>query len=301
MNTANDEAPTSAAPETFIVAKTEAGFRVCSPLTPATQYVVSGMPDKPSCTCQEFDHHRFDPNWRCKHILAALQCQPRQNHKEGGETAGQAASNPAGPKPNAPAEAKQPPGRRENGAQMLIKRSVSPDGRIDSLSVEFSCPVGKTTAEEIKQKAEKTLKLQAEIVEGFRTSNGNGGAPATAANAIPGNGTPVNNAPGNGAPTGTNGTVSAQMLNVGGMNGKWGRRLFINVLVNGQAQSKLFGNQKELAEAVSAAGFPMGAERIFEGTPLNVPCRVTTARSPDGRYVNVERVFPAQAGAAKGG
>ena len=57
---------------------------------------------------------------------------------------------------------------------MVIKRSVSPDGRIDSLSVEFSCPVGDTSRAEIQRKAEEIIKLQAQIAETFRTANGNG-------------------------------------------------------------------------------------------------------------------------------
>jgi hypothetical protein len=34
------------------------------------------------------------------------------------------------------------------------------------------------------------------------------------------------------------------------------------------------------------------AERIEEGVALRVPCRVITKPSPDGRYVNIERVLP---------
>lgn len=55
-----------------------------------------------------------------------------------------------------------------NGApQMVIKRSASPDGRIDSLSVEFSCPVDESPTEEIKARAEKILELQSEVIESF--------------------------------------------------------------------------------------------------------------------------------------
>jgi hypothetical protein len=54
---------------------------------------------------------------------------------------------------------------------MLLKRSVSPDGRVDSLSVEFSCAVDQVSAGDIKTTAFKTLQLQAEIVDGFLAGN----------------------------------------------------------------------------------------------------------------------------------
>src|SRR5205814_9671350 len=63
--------------------------------------------------------------------------------------------------------------RAANGsAQMLIKRSVSPDGRIDSVSVEFSMLVSDISNGEIKDKAPKTLRLQKEIVGVFLKLNG---------------------------------------------------------------------------------------------------------------------------------
>jgi len=55
---------------------------------------------------------------------------------------------------------------------MLIKRSVSPDGRIDSVSVEFSMPVADISNGEIKDKALKTLQLQKEIVGASLKLNG---------------------------------------------------------------------------------------------------------------------------------
>lgn len=81
------------------------------------------------------------------------------------------------------------------------------------------------------------------------------------------------------------------MVNIGGMDGKWGRRLFINLQANGQSL-KLFGNKTQLADAIRNAGFPRMAERIEEGVALRAPCRVITKPSPDGKYVNVERVLP---------
>ena len=84
------------------------------------------------------------------------------------------------------------------------------------------------------------------------------------------------------------------MLTIGGINTKWGRRLYIAVQSNGQTL-KFFGSRKQLADAITAAGFPNMAERLDEGKQLNVPCRVVTKPSEDGRYVNVEQVLPAEA------
>ncbi len=43
-----------------------------------------------------------------------------------------------------------------------------------------------------------------------------------------------------------------------------------------------------------AAGFPDVASQVAEGLEIRLPCRVTTKPSDDGRYVNVERVLPAE-------
>ena len=157
---------------------------------------------------------------------------------------------------------------------MLLKRSVSPDGRIDSLSVEFSCPIGRETPDALKQRAEKILSLQAEIAAGFLKANGNGSAQRDLNRAV--------------------NAVAAQLLAVASMNGRYGRRLFLNVLVNGQVL-KFFGSDKQLAEAVTAAGYASVAEHLSDGCALNLPCRAVTKPSPDGRYINVERLLPAQA------
>ncbi len=74
------------------------------------------------------------------------------------------------------------------------------------------------------------------------------------------------------------------------MDSKWGRRLFINVQVNGKTL-KLFGKRDELTAAVVAAGFT--GVQIGEGITLNLPCRVTTKPSPDGKYTNIDKVLPA--------
>jgi SWIM zinc finger len=263
--------------ETFVIAKTDEGFRVCSPLTPAKQHIVTGLPDAPHCTCPEFGSHDGDPEYLCKHILAVLQemntpSQPRVH------PAPAPAGSRAGDEPPASTARKAPAGKNGNGAVMLLKRSISPDGRIDSLSVEFSLPIGKSTAEELKTRAGKILALQADIAQGFLKTNSNGKNAKPAGNA--GNGQDAANA------------VPGQMLAVGSMNGKWGKRLFLNILVNGQVL-KLFGSEKQLSGALTDAGYADVAKAIADGMTFNLPCRVVTKPSPDGKYTNIERVLPA--------
>lgn len=261
---------------TWVISRTEEGFRVYSPAYPSNSYIVSGSPEAPACTCPDFQHHEGDPAWRCKHILAVLErvakpdsCVPQAGSSEDAErTAIQEEGNAKPRRKKAPAPA-------GNGVpRMLIKRSVSPDGRIDSLSVEFSCPVEKMPAEEIKGRAETILDLQSQVIETFLSRNPNA---------------KTDKKPGNG----NNGAVPARMIEIAGMNGKWGRRLFITVRAEGQVL-KLFGNRKELAEAITTAGFPNFADNITEGVRLNLHCLVITKPSEDGRYLNIERVLPVE-------
>jgi hypothetical protein len=130
-------------------------------------------------------------------------------------------------------------------------------------------------ANEIADRAARLLALQTAIVRGFLASakNTNGAQPKAEHN------------------NGANGAALAEMVSIGGTDGKWGRRLFISFQANGQ-NLRLYGNQTQLAEAIRSAGFARMAERIEEGVALRVPCRVITKPSADGRYVNIERVLP---------
>src|SRR5207245_3922095 len=113
--------------------------------------------------------------------------------------------------PQEPPATKRRTRKGPNGsAQMLIKRSVSPDGRIDSVSVEFSMLVSDISNGEIKDKALRTLKLQKEIVGTFLKLNGQK-APASAAQTSQPS-----------APEKSDGPVFARMIDIGKVNGKWG-------------------------------------------------------------------------------
>ena len=61
-----------AANETLVIVSTEGGFRVYNPANITRLYMVSGIPDSPKCNCPDFEGHKSDPEWRCKHILAVL-------------------------------------------------------------------------------------------------------------------------------------------------------------------------------------------------------------------------------------
>lgn len=250
----------------LVMVRSDDGFRVYSPANPGKAYTVSGSPENPMCSCPEFQNGSRGEY--CAHIGAVLKSFGNQNGDRY-EREERAAIQGEGAEHGAECVA--------NGTQMLVKRSVSPDGRIDSLSIEFSTAVDDSSPAAIETRANRLLGLQSAIVKGFLdgAKNGNGTRPAT-----------VNH-------DGANGAALAEMVGIGGMDGKWGRRLFIRIQANGQTL-RLFGSKTQLADAIKNAGFARMAERIEEGAALRVPCRVITKASPDGKYLNVERVFPVQ-------
>jgi hypothetical protein len=287
--------------ETYVIAQTQEGFRVYAPTDPKRAYLVTGSAENPACTCPDFGLHAADPTWRCKHILAVLGQQQAGNGASTAPDPSEAEERRAIQEEGRAPRKRKAAGTNGNGASgtghMLVKRSVSPDGRIDSLSVEFSAPLDSLPDDAIRDRAQQLIALQSSIVGGFlnhrepppavRPAPHTNGQPRQPPSAAPANGSPVVPPV---VPPAVPQAVPAQLVNVAGMDGKWGRRLFINVQVNGKTL-KLFGKREELAAAVAAAGFS-GVE-IKEGTDLNVPCRVTTKPSPDGKYTNVNRVLPA--------
>src|SRR5207245_4097070 len=146
------------------------GFRVYSSPNTSKPYLVRKDGDRWTCTCPDFEAHQADTTWRCKHILAAAPWKKSEKAATPEPGNGHASEIPAAAggenePPHAPPALKKRTRKSPNGStQMLIKRSVSPDGRIDSLSVEFSMPVFDISNGEIKDKALKTLQLQKEIV-----------------------------------------------------------------------------------------------------------------------------------------
>lgn len=289
-----------AANETLVIAPTEGGFRVYNPANITHLFMVSGIPESPKCNCPDFDANKSDPEWRCKHVLAVLnQALKHQDSKVASPEATERKENDA--KASEPAEKKRSRSLRKGHSQMMIKRSISPDGRINSLSVNFLNPIDGVTDEEIKQQAEKAIKLQAEIVDQFFKRNASRG-PEAHPQERPANGANQNGSSQNGSnrpASGGDGAVPAQLLNIAGMDTRGGWKTFINVQVNG-ITTKLFGTKQELSKVITAAGFSNIAENISQGMMLSLPCRVVTKRSPDGKYLNIERVLPLKALEPKG-
>ena len=257
--------------EPWIIAKTETGFRIHSPTSGGRPYLVSGIPDHPTCTCPDFEKHARDPEWRCKHILAVLDRNGGQD-----EFSTYEAAERTGMEKEQEAPAAEPGPRPTNGhAQMLLKRSVSPDGRIDSLSVEFSCPVEETLDGSVETHAQKLLELQNGIVHGFLNGNRTPKPDPYSR--------PISEPPQDGA-------EPAQLLRIGGTDGKWGRRLFLTVQANSRTL-RLYGSQASLAEHLTRAGYPDHAGNVREGVSLNLPCRIVTQPAENG-FLNIQEVLP---------
>lgn len=253
--------------EVLVISQIPEGFRVYSPTDPRRTYTVRETEGRLVCSCPDFEKHAEDVEWRCKHVLAVERHEGDRYEREERvaiQTEGKAApaAEPAAPTPpTAP-------------AQMFMKRSVSPDGRIDSLSVGVSWPIEGVPASEMKRRVERVLKMQAEVVERFLKKTDETPDPQR-------------------VETESSQAAPARMLRIEGMDGRWGRRLFIAVETAGRTV-RLFGTERQLGQAITDAGFPKVAAQVTEGTKLELPCRVVTKPTADGRYLNIERVLPAE-------
>lgn len=299
-----------AATEALVVQRSEDGFRVYAASEPKNIYTVSGSPEAPECTCPDFQFHRNEADWLCKHVLAVLnEFGDLEIVAQGSDTYEAEERRAIQEESRAPRKRKASSvnGNGSNGgngtSQLLLKRSVSPDGRIDSLSVELSTPVDGLATDEIHARAERMLRLQSGVVAQFLSTNerakdsngqgrGNGAAnppaPQRAAQASPSSQPAAR--PANGSETES--AVPAKLVEVAGMQGKWGRRLYMTVEANGKV-IRLFGKAEELIEHIRAAGY-IAPEPFCEGAVLNIPCSVITKPSADGRYTDIEKVLPAK-------
>jgi hypothetical protein len=114
-----------------------------------------------------------------------------------------------------------------------------------------------------------TLQLQSDIVETFLNGKDTRPAPDS------------------------DGAIPAELVSIGGMDGKFGRRLYITVQANGQSL-RLFGNKKQLGEHLTAIGCAQLAGRIAKGLSINTSCRILTKPSQNGKYTDVAQVLPAR-------
>ena len=155
-----------------------------------------------------------------------------------------------------------------------VKRSVSPDGRINSLSVEMVSPLDSLDPDEILRHVRQVVASETKVVEAFLDHE-------RADTASESNGERVDATP-------------AKITAIGGMDTQWGRRLFLVFQVNGEA-TRVFGSAHKLAGVLGSVGMRMEEPEIVEGVALDVPCQVTTGRTEDGRYLTIEKVLPASA------
>src|SRR5439155_15709157 len=54
----------------LIASQTEEGFRVYAVRNPSKVYLVRKEGEQWICTCPDFEFHKGDTTWRCKHVLA---------------------------------------------------------------------------------------------------------------------------------------------------------------------------------------------------------------------------------------
>jgi hypothetical protein len=263
-----------AEPEPLIFTKTEDGYRVYTPSGRSKPYFVTGIPDEPGCTCTDFRRNADDPDYQCEHIAAVLRRFGNGHGRDDRDTEEREERRAIQQEQSA-----ESPRNGNGAAEMLLKRSVSPDGRIDSLSVEFSVPVDDDADGAVESRALMLMKLQDGIVRRFLGRNGKHAETPRSDREPRQNGDESDNDP-----------IDARLLDVGEMDTRRGRRLFIAVKANGKTL-KLFGTRTQLADHVASAGFP--DEEIYKGVRLDLPCRVITKPSNDGRYVDIVEVLPA--------
>ena len=253
----------------WVIVRMGDAFRVYAPGKPTEVHIVrtSGIP---TCTCREYNSPGRGERVPCPHISVVLAAQGSKFAPRVLPVISPATRAPEG---NTPERGDRAPSE-DAAKHMLLKRSVSPDGRIDSLSVEFSLPVAKLSTSDIKASASRALALQSEIVESFLGKKENGERQVPEAEP-------------------PDGTLYAHIKGVRAMETRWGRRLYLAFSVNNE-HLRLFGSPKRLGEIFGFAGFPEYARQITEGLELDLPCRVAVEPTPDGRFMNIRRVFPAK-------
>lgn len=263
----------------LVVVPRNGDLRVYSPSDPTNSYVVRGTSGAYQCNCPDFQYHQFDPGWRCKHILAAMEAIERGQAPSGQTRSVEEEERLAIQEEGGRRESPKVETHLNGDTQMLIKRSISPDGRIDSLSVEFGCPVANMPPEEVRRRALYTLSLQTDIVRCFLHGQ------------MKSNGEPLRQV--NPDSPEVEKAIPARMVDIGCMDGRWGLRHFINIEADGK-KLKLFGVERQIADFIREAGYPQFAEHVYKGKELNLQCRIITEPSRDGRYLNVARVLPIQ-------
>lgn len=242
----------------FVVINGPDSWRVYATSRPRDVFDVTGTVEHPACTCEDFESHRSRKGYRCEHIIAAFRNQP----------------DPAGARPEARSRSSSGSAGLETDLQMLVKRSISPDRRIDSYSVEFTATATGLNDADVEELALSLLMRQDAIVSAFIDSR-------------------QQRATGNGADRNDprHAPLRGVLRDVGGMQTRYGWRYFINVDVEGKTY-KLFGTRKQLSDALTDAGYGQFGNSVVKGQIFDAPCRVILAPSDDEKYLNVESLLP---------
>ena len=165
--------------------------------------------------------------------------------------------------------------------QMTLKRSVSPDGHINSFSVELTIPgsdeSGPYPGPEVLAALEHQESVVGEFMKNCTRNNGRERGQQR------GNGTQQGN--GHDHPTGP---VPAVLRDVGGAQTRYGWRYFLNVDIDGRTY-KLFGTPQKLSEHL--AGIGLGGIPIEHGESIDQPCMAVLGKSQCGRYTNVVQLL----------
>ena len=266
MSFSNEAAPSHAgnAQPVLVVNPSEDGLQVYEADNPSRAYHVTGGADNPHCTCPDFAWKGKRGGYQCAHIEAVLR------HLGQSQAPPNAAAGVRGGR-HVPAPAAAT-GHNSNGpASLTLKRSVSPDGRINSVSLEFTLPADLYGAPDLEAQVLDLLERQDAIAAEYLDRHGaNASGQQQDAD-------------------GPNGAVPATLKDVGGMQTKYGWRYFINVEA-GNRTYKLFGTRQQLVDQLKAIGEHNA--RIAKGAALDIPCRAVLEESDDGRYINVVDILP---------
>lgn len=162
--------------------------------------------------------------------------------------------------------------------QMLVQRSLSPDGLINTVSVAINLVIDGLTTQEIKAKGMKALRLETEIAQGYLASLP---PSAPASKAEPEINTNAVDEERFAAP--------ARLLDISKAKND---TYFINVKVGGK-KARLFGSARQLVTHLASIGQDLAPEAISEELQLDYACRAVTELGGDGRYLNVVKLLPA--------
>lgn len=273
--------------ERFVCLATDDGTIVYPASNSKDTNTVTGDPEHPSCTCEPFIDST-GPEFRCVHVDAVFGrlAPPDPEPPQPAAPAARALRAVESPSP-APTPAASPDSAP---ATMLLKRSISPDGRIDSLSVELSVPVTSLSTSEIKSKAALSLALQGEIAESFLKDRRPTSATPPARPAPTAAPAPQKPAPRPPALDVPEEAVFGTATYAGRTKNQ--KVFFISIEVDGE-RYRFFGDRRKVRDILAMLGSDVAQDELWQGVKLDLPCRVTLKESRDGDYTNVDRVFRA--------